>query len=94
MTKRDDEHQLPMEQRMELFQAVVETQDAGVDTVVTRRRIAKRFGVTERAVRQIEEEGLMESAEPRSARDCLDVQRLEEKPEGSAFEATCCRRQP
>jgi DNA-directed RNA polymerase sigma subunit (sigma70/sigma32) len=58
MTKRDDEHQLPMEQRMELFQAVVETQDAGVDTVVTRRRIAKRFGVTERAVRQIEEEGL------------------------------------
>jgi hypothetical protein len=58
MTKSDDEHQLPVEQRMELFQAVVETQDAGVDTVVTRRRIAKRFGVTERAVRRIEEEGL------------------------------------
>jgi hypothetical protein len=58
MTRRDDEHQLPVEQRMELFQAVVETQDAGVDKVVTRRRIARRFGVTERAVRRIEEEGL------------------------------------
>jgi hypothetical protein len=58
MTKSDDGHQLSVEKRMELFQAVVETQDAGVDTVVTRRRIARRFGVTERAVRRIEEEGL------------------------------------
>ena len=58
MTRQDDEHQLPLERRMELFQAVVETQDSGVDTVVTRRRIAKRFGVTERTVRRIEDEGL------------------------------------
>jgi hypothetical protein len=43
---------------MELFQAVVETQDSGVDTVLTRRRIAKQFGVTERTVRRIEDEGL------------------------------------
>jgi hypothetical protein len=58
MIRQDDGHQLPVKQRMELFQAVVETQDAGVDTVVTRRRIARRFHVTERAVRRIEEEGL------------------------------------
>ena len=58
MTRQDDEHQLPLERRMELFQAVVETQDSGVDTVLTRRRIAKQFGVTERTVRRIEDEGL------------------------------------
>ena len=58
MVKRDDERQLSIESRMEVFLAVVETQDSGVDTVVTRRRIAKRFGVSEHAVRRIEEEGL------------------------------------
>ena len=58
MTKQDDEHQLPVERRMELFQAVVELQDEGLDNVRTRQRVAKRFGVTERDVRRIEEEGL------------------------------------
>jgi hypothetical protein len=49
---------LSIERRMELFQAVVEIQDRGVDPVVTRRRVAKLFGVTETQVRKIEEEGL------------------------------------
>jgi hypothetical protein len=43
-----------VEKCIEVFQAVVETQD----TVVTRRRIARQFGVTGREVRLIEEEGL------------------------------------
>jgi hypothetical protein len=34
------------------------TQDKGIDTVLTRRCIAKQFRVTERDMRQIEEEGL------------------------------------
>jgi hypothetical protein len=58
MAKRDDGHQMPVERRMELFQAVVELQDEGLDNVRTRQRIARQFGVTERAVRRIEEEGL------------------------------------
>jgi hypothetical protein len=49
---------LSVERRMEVFQCVVNMQDTGVDTVITRRRIAKRFGVTEHAVRRIEDEGL------------------------------------
>jgi hypothetical protein len=49
---------LPVECRMEVFLAVVDMQDTGVDTVMTRQRIAKRFGVTEHAVRWIEEEEL------------------------------------
>ena len=49
---------LPVERRMEVFQSIVDMQDTGVDTVIARRRIAKRFGVTEHAVRRIEEEGL------------------------------------
>ena len=64
MTKQVEGHQLPVERRMELFQAVVELQDTGVDTVVTRRRVAKQFGVTERDVRRIEEEGLQEEWPP------------------------------
>jgi hypothetical protein len=52
------EEEMPLALRKKLFRAIVETQDKGNDTVVTRRRVAKRFGVTEHAVRRIEEEGL------------------------------------
>ena len=49
---------LPVKRRMEVFLAVVAMQDTGVDAVIARRRVAIRFGVTEQAVRWIEEEGL------------------------------------
>jgi hypothetical protein len=55
---KKDAGPLPMEQRMELFQAVVEMQDQGIGTVLSRSRVAKRFGVTPWYVRQVEEEGL------------------------------------
>jgi hypothetical protein len=49
---------MPLALRKKLFRAIVETQDKGNDAVVTRRRVAKRFGVTEHVVRRIEEDGL------------------------------------
>jgi hypothetical protein len=49
---------LSVKRRKQLFRAVVEIQDRGVGPVVTRRRVAKLFGVTEAQVRRIEEEGL------------------------------------
>jgi hypothetical protein len=57
-------NELAVERRMELFQALVETQDQGIDTVRSRQRVAKRFGVTERDVRRIEEEGLTQQWPP------------------------------
>jgi hypothetical protein len=50
--------EMPLALRKKLFRAIVETQDKGIDTVVTRRRVARLFHVTERDVRRIEEEGL------------------------------------
>jgi hypothetical protein len=58
MVTQDDGHPLPMDRRMAIFQAVVEMQDTGVPAVVSRRRVAKQFGVSESHVRRIEEEGL------------------------------------
>jgi hypothetical protein len=49
---------LPLERRMELFRTVVEIHDRGVGPVVTPRRVARQFGVTEAQVRKIEEEGI------------------------------------
>jgi hypothetical protein len=61
---KKDAGKLPMERRMEIFQAVVEMQEQGIDTVVARLRVAKRFDVTVRVVRCIEEEGLQEEWPP------------------------------
>jgi len=44
--------------RREIFQALVETQDQDVGVVKSRKVVADRFGVSEKQVRQIEEEGL------------------------------------
>jgi hypothetical protein len=63
MVKRND-GPLPMERRMEVFQAVVDEQDKGIDTVRARQRVARVFGVSESAVRRIEEEGLREEWPP------------------------------
>jgi hypothetical protein len=44
--------------RREIFQALVETQDQDVGVVRSRKLVADRFGVSEKQVKQIEEEGL------------------------------------
>ncbi len=49
---------LPEERRQEIFRAVVEAQDGGASVVESRKQVVKRFGVTERELRQIETEGL------------------------------------
>jgi hypothetical protein len=58
------EKQMPVEQRMEVFRALVEAQDQEIGTVRSRQLIAERYGMTENEVRRIEEEGLEEEWPP------------------------------
>lgn len=44
--------------RMEIFQALVEAQDGGMNVAQSLGYVAEHFGVTEGQVRQIEREGL------------------------------------
>jgi hypothetical protein len=48
----------PEARRMEIFQALVETQDQEVGVAKSRQLVADRFGVSETQVKQIEQEGL------------------------------------
>jgi hypothetical protein len=48
----------PEARRMEIFQALVETQDQEVGVAKSRQIVADRFGVSEMQVKQIEQEGL------------------------------------
>jgi DNA-directed RNA polymerase sigma subunit (sigma70/sigma32) len=52
------EEQLSEGQRKEIFEALVDAQDHDMTVVESRQFVAKRFGVTEEDVRQIEREGL------------------------------------
>jgi hypothetical protein len=52
------ERVLPLEERMELFLALVEAQDGQMTVAQSRKAVAERFGVSERQVRQVEREGL------------------------------------
>jgi hypothetical protein len=63
MAENGEKH-MGVEQRMELFRALVEAQDQELGTVRSRQIIAERFGVTEKDVRRIEEEGLQEEWPP------------------------------
>jgi DNA-directed RNA polymerase sigma subunit (sigma70/sigma32) len=47
-----------LEERMEMFLALVEAQDRDMTVTQSRQAIAERFGVSEQRVRQIEREGL------------------------------------
>ena len=49
---------LSLERRMEIFQSLVESQDAGMTVAQSRQATAERFGVSEQQVCQIEREGL------------------------------------
>jgi hypothetical protein len=50
---------LTIQQRQEIFHALVTTQDMGIMTVPqSRQHVTRQFDITEAQVRQIEEEGL------------------------------------
>jgi hypothetical protein len=49
---------LPEPRRMEIFLALVETQDQDVGVARSRQLVATRFGVSEDQIRRIEQEGL------------------------------------
>ena len=49
---------LPESQRKEIFDALVDAQDHEMGVLHSRELVAKRFGVTEAKVREIEREGI------------------------------------
>lgn len=58
MSLHHTEESLPESRRKEIFQALVEAQDRNVSVAQSRRLVARQFGVSEKDVRDIEEEGL------------------------------------
>jgi hypothetical protein len=58
MSPHDLEEVLPEARRMEIFLALVETQDQDVGVARSRQLVATRFGVSEDQVKRIEQEGL------------------------------------
>jgi hypothetical protein len=49
---------VPEERRKEIFLALVEAQDQDLAVALSREVVARRFGVSETLIRQIEREGL------------------------------------
>jgi hypothetical protein len=49
---------LSVQQRREIFHALVTTQDRGVKVAQSREHVVKQFDITDSQLRQIEEEGL------------------------------------
>jgi hypothetical protein len=49
---------LSLEQRMDVFLALVEAQDRNLSVAQSRKEVAERFGISEQLVRQVEREGL------------------------------------
>jgi hypothetical protein len=45
-------------QRKEVFLALVEAQDNAMTVVASRKAVAERFGISERQIKRIEQEGL------------------------------------
>jgi hypothetical protein len=64
MPLQHTEEPLPESRRKEIFLALVETQDRQVSVAQSRRLIARQFGVSERQIRDIEQEGLDEQWPP------------------------------
>ncbi len=58
MPQHNVEELLPETRRMEIFLALVETQDQDVGVARSRQLVATRFGVSEDQVKRIEQEGL------------------------------------
>jgi hypothetical protein len=58
MSSQNANDSLSIEQRMQVFAALVEAQDAQLSVPSSRKVTAERFGLTEQQVRSIEREGL------------------------------------
>jgi hypothetical protein len=58
MPQSDAEEPLSEPRRKEIFLALVEAQDQDMTVAQSRKVIAERFGLTERQLKQIEQEGL------------------------------------
>ena len=58
VARREAEAPLPEARRREIFQALVDAQDRGLTVVQSRKEVAARFGVSDRRLRQVEQEGL------------------------------------
>ena len=58
MGKQEVSKRLSEEERRAVFLALVAAQDMGASVVRSRKEVAEKFGLTDRQVRQIEEEGL------------------------------------
>jgi hypothetical protein len=52
------DRKLSREQRMEVFKALVEAQDGEVGVVRSRKEVAQRFGLSDRQLKQVEQEGV------------------------------------
>jgi hypothetical protein len=52
------DRKLSREQRMEVFKALVEAQDGKMSIAQSRKEVAQRFGISDRQLRRIEQEGV------------------------------------
>jgi hypothetical protein len=59
---------LSEDERKAVFQALVAAQDAGAGVVQSREEVAERFGISDREVRRVEQEGLDAGSPPLSER--------------------------
>jgi len=48
----------PLEERLQIFRALVEAQDQHLNVRQSRKTIADQFGITEKLIKQIEDEGI------------------------------------
>jgi DNA-directed RNA polymerase sigma subunit (sigma70/sigma32) len=58
MAQQQTSSTLSLEDRKQLFLALVDAQDGGMTVSQSRKAVAAEFGVSEQTVRQIEEEGI------------------------------------
>lgn len=67
MTQSTSDQQFTEEHRKQIFFALVDTQDHGLDVHSSRNLMVQRFGVSESQVREIEREGLRNQWPPLGA---------------------------
>ncbi len=58
MPRKEAAEPLSMDERKAVFLALVEAQDGGMGVPQSRKAVAERFGLADRQVRWIEQEGL------------------------------------
>ena len=58
MSHENESTALAEPQRKQIFLALVEAQDQRVDVQKSRKLVAEQYGISERQLREIEEEGL------------------------------------